>query len=168
MRENQSIIQRHAGHSHLLLSSTGSTRGAGTKLISSVRRQRPGSKERSSARQLTEHGLDPWRLILKRGLPSQPNQHKKPFRISDVGGAELLAQAAAALDTIELLAEAIQRDGATFQSRSGPRVHPGVKDMLAARSFVCKTLQRLGITDEAIKAVGRPAGGTSGWLETIR
>ena len=84
------------------------------------------------------------------------------FAITDVGGIEILAQICGALDTAELLAEAVSRDGPIFQSRTGPRVHPGVKEMLACRSFICKGLARLGILDEAIKAVGRP-GSPIGW-----
>jgi hypothetical protein len=37
------------------------------------------------------------------------------------------------------------------------REHPGLKHELAARSFVVRTLARLGLDVEAIKPVGRPA-----------
>jgi hypothetical protein len=34
---------------------------------------------------------------------------------------------------------------------------------LACRSFIVRTLQRLGIVEESIKPVGRPGGRLSGW-----
>jgi hypothetical protein len=38
-----------------------------------------------------------------------------------------------------------------------PRSHPGIRDELACRSFVTKTIQRLGLNFEAVKpSVGRP------------
>jgi hypothetical protein len=37
-----------------------------------------------------------------------------------------------------------------------------LKHELAARAFICRTLQRLGITDAAIQAVGHPTR-PQGW-----
>ena len=42
-------------------------------------------------------------------------------------------------------------------------MHPGVKDELACRGFVCRTLHRLGLNVETIKPNGRPAVGI-GWV----
>ena len=87
------------------------------------------------------------------------------YRILDVGGIELLAQACAAEDTAESLAAAIARDGHVIYSRAGvPRTHPAVKDELACRAFVDRTLERLGISIEAVKPPGRPPGGGLGWI----
>ena len=43
------------------------------------------------------------------------------------------------------------------------KMHPGVKDELACRGFVCRTLHRLGLNVETIKPNGRPAVGI-GWM----
>src|SRR5262249_60319068 len=80
------------------------------------------------------------------------------------GGAELPAQACAAKATAESLAAATARDGHVIYSRAGvPRTHPAVKDELQCRAFVCRTLERLGISIEAVKPPGRPPSGGLGW-----
>jgi hypothetical protein len=43
------------------------------------------------------------------------------------------------------------------------QMHPGVKDELVCRGFVCRTLHRLGLNVETIKPNGRPAVGI-GWV----
>ena len=79
------------------------------------------------------------------------------FAITDVGGVELLCLACQALDRAEALADAIARDGEVIHSRTGvPKTHPAVKDELACRAFVSKMLQKLGVTDEPLKSIGRP------------
>jgi hypothetical protein len=106
-------------------------------------------------RQLGQHGMALWHRV------------QSEFEIRDCGGIEILAQACAALDRAEALAEAIARDGAVIHTRSGiPRAHPGLREELAARAFVCRTLERLGINVEAIKPQGRP-GRPQGWTPEI-
>ena len=79
------------------------------------------------------------------------------YGIADRGGIELLAQAAAAVDRIESLRAAIDRDGEVVIVRGVPRAHPGLRDELAGRAFVVRTLERLGLNVEAIKSgPGRP------------
>jgi hypothetical protein len=85
------------------------------------------------------------------------------YRIEDTGGIELLAQACAALDRAEALSAAIEQDGAVLRTESGPRSHPAVKDELACRAFVARTLERLGLNVEAIKPPGRPTT-PRGWV----
>ena len=80
----------------------------------------------------------------------------REYAITDRGGIELLAQACAALDRAESLAEAIAEDGAVIRTRSGPKSHPAAKDELQNRAFVVRTLERLGLNVEAIKTPGRP------------
>jgi hypothetical protein len=81
------------------------------------------------------------------------------YDISDAGGQALLEQAAAAYDRAERLRVEIDRDGEIVRGRAGMREHPGLRGELAARSFICRTLQRLGINLEAVRmAPGRPAG----------
>jgi hypothetical protein len=105
----------------------------------------------SPPRDLGQHGRQLWDAV------------QREYGISDRGGIELLAQCCAALDRAEGLAGAIRTDGEVVYSRTGvPRSHPAVKDELACRAFVVRTLERLGLNVEAIKPVGRPTGNL-GW-----
>jgi hypothetical protein len=84
------------------------------------------------------------------------NRVQNDYRIEDVGGQELLMQACLAQDRADELAAIIDADGARVMTKNGPRAHPCLRDELAARAFIVRTLQRLGITDEVIKPVGHP------------
>jgi hypothetical protein len=91
----------------------------------------------------------------------------REFAIQDTAGIRLLFEASAAVDTIAMLGEAIRRDGAVIYSRAGvPRSHPAIKDQLAARALVVRTLERLGVTTEAVQPPGlrRDAGRGIGWI----
>ena len=113
--------------------------------------------------------------IVGKGAESPPNPPQKlgeageslwfrvqsEFRIVDVGGQELLLQACLAADRVAELAAIIDADGARVMTKAGPKDHPCLKHELAARAFICRTLQRLGITDEVIKPVGHPTRPTS-------
>jgi hypothetical protein len=79
------------------------------------------------------------------------------YDISDAGGLALLEQIAFAYERAERLRVEIDRDGEIIIGRSGKREHPGLKGDLAARSFVCRSLQRLGVNLEAVSRVGRPS-----------
>jgi hypothetical protein len=99
----------------------------------------------SPPRDLGRHGNKLWSEI------------QGAYGIDDIGGRELLAQACGALDLIEGLGEAIARDGAIVYGRAGPKAHPAVKDQIAARAFLVRTLEKLGVTSETIKpGPGRP------------
>jgi hypothetical protein len=104
----------------------------------------PASTSIEPTRKLGQPGLNLWNAV------------QSEFRIEDCGGVELLMQACLAADRVEALAARIDADGETIQTNMGLRAHPCLKDELAARSFIVRTLQRLGITDEVIKPVGRP------------
>jgi hypothetical protein len=82
----------------------------------------------------------------------------REYEVNDVAGRELLCAAAQALDRAEALSTQIAADGEILHTRGGvPRSHPGIRDELACRSFVTKTIQRLGLNFEAVKpSVGRP------------
>jgi hypothetical protein len=95
-------------------------------------------------RPLGKHGNKLWLAI------------QREYKI-DVGGIERLAQICGAVDRLEVLAEEIARDGVVIRTRSGTvRSHPGVRDEIALRSFICRTLARLGISSEPLQALGRP------------
>jgi hypothetical protein len=105
----------------------------------------------SPPRDLGQHGRELWDAI------------QREYRIADRGGIELLAQACSGLDRAEQLAEAVKADGAIIYSRTGvPRSHPAVKDELALRAFIVRTLERLGLNVEGVRPVGRPPGSV-GW-----
>ena len=99
---------------------------------------------------LGEAGADLWRRVMAE------------YQIDDVGGREMLAQACAACDRATGLAALIERDGAVLYGKGGPRSHPAIKDELACRAFICRTLHRLGLDVEPVRSVGRPGVGV-GW-----
>jgi hypothetical protein len=86
------------------------------------------------------------------------------YRIDDPAGRELLAQACEAADRVATLAEKINADGAVIETKNGPKPHPALKDELAGRAFICRTLERLGLNLEAIK----PVGGPTAWKKQQR
>jgi hypothetical protein len=88
------------------------------------------------------------------------------YRIEDIGGIELLAQACAELDRAETLAAIIARDGEMIVTRFTKKVHPAIKAELDCRAFVCRVLERLGLNVESIKPVGRPPR-EMGWKPDI-
>jgi hypothetical protein len=102
-------------------------------------------------RKLGKPGANLWRSVMSE------------FEISDAAGLEMLTMACEQLDRAQDCREQIDRDGLMFKTKSGPKNHPLLKDELAARAFVCRTLQRLGLNLEAVKPVGRPPRGI-GWL----
>jgi hypothetical protein len=83
------------------------------------------------------------------------------YRIDDAGGTARLGKACAASDRVEALAERISADGEVVNTRAGPKAHPALRDELAGRAFIVRTLERLGLNVETIKPVGRPS--KTGW-----
>ena len=103
-------------------------------------------------------GRDPPRTLLDPGR-SLWNRIMAAYQIDDEGGRELLTLACEALDRAESLRQQIQRDGEVITTRMGIRDHPALKHELANRSFVSKTLVRLGLDVEPVRAIGRPGHG---------
>ena len=68
----------------------------------------------------------------------------------------MLQQICEAADRVQELAAIIARDGPVVGTKHGPKDHPLLKHELAARSFVVRSLQRLGLDVEPVKAIGRP------------
>jgi hypothetical protein len=103
-------------------------------------------------RKLGKHGAHLWKSVLDE------------YQIDDAGAVEMLASACQALDRAERCREAIDDEGEMIRTKAmGPRDHPLLKHELAARAFVVRTLQRLGLNMEAVKPTGRPPRGL-GWL----
>ena len=88
------------------------------------------------------------------------NSVQGEYTIDDLGGVELLLQSCALADRIAALAAEIERTGLTLPTKEGVRSNPLLKEEVAARSLLIRTLQKLGITDESIRPVGRPSRGT--------
>ena len=107
-------------------------------------------REIAPSRPLGEHGQRLWDEI------------QAEYRISDAGGLAVLMQLCCALDRAEELAEAVARDGALIPSGKdgdGPlKAHPAIREELACRSFVVRSLERLGISIsvEPRRGPGRP------------
>ena len=93
----------------------------------------PTSTGASPPRKLGEHGLSLW------------NSVQSAYRIDDAGGTELLMQCCQAADRVATLTEAINRDGEVIHTRAGPKAHPALRDELAGRAFIVRTLERLGL-----------------------
>ena len=102
------------------------------------------------SRSLGNHGRSLWDRVMSE------------YEISDVGGNEMLLQACQALDRAEALRVEIERDGEVLRVRTTVKDHPALKHELACRSFVVRTLARLGLNFETVKPVGRPPQPT-GW-----
>jgi hypothetical protein len=84
------------------------------------------------------------------------------YDISDAGGIELLAQCCAAADRAEALRKRIDQDGEVLTTATGiVKDHPALKHELASRSFVVRTLVRLGLSVEPLRGPGpgRPGVG---------
>ena len=84
------------------------------------------------------------------------------YDIRDSGGREMLRQACEAADRVDEFSTIIKRDGAVVSTKHRPKDHPLIKHELAARSFVVRSLHRLGLDVEPIGRIGRPASGI-GW-----
>ena len=88
---------------------------------------------------LGEHGRSLWDRV------------QAEFDCSDVAGVEMLAQICATADLAEQLQQEIEADGAVLRVRGVVRSHPAAKDLIAARSFVVRGLQKLGLNYEPLR-----------------
>jgi hypothetical protein len=78
------------------------------------------------------------------------------YDIRDSGGQQMLQQICEAADRVHEFGAIISRDGPVVRTKAGPKDHPLIKHELAARSFIVRSLHRLGLDVEPIRAVGRP------------
>lgn len=96
---------------------------------------------------LGETGATLWHLIMSQ------------YDISDPGGLTLLEQACCAADRAKECSDIIAVDGSVISTKHGPRDHPLLRHELAARSFVVRTIARLGLDVEPVRSgPGRPPG----------
>ena len=90
------------------------------------------------------------------------------YDISDCGGAAMLEQAARATDRAENCRAAIDRDGEMIEHERGAREHPLLKAEMAARAFVVRTIQRLGLSIRARAQRPRPSRCSRVWRMTTK
>jgi hypothetical protein len=82
------------------------------------------------------------------------------YEFNDRGSYETLYQACSAADRAEKCRAAIDADGEVLKTRGSVRDHPLIKHELANRAFVCRSLARLGLDLEPVRAgPGRPPPG---------
>lgn len=83
------------------------------------------------------------------------------FEVTDAAGLEMLFQICSAADLVSEYATTITRDGGpTIRTKTGIREHPLVRHQLAAKSFVVRSLHRLGLDIIPPRnEIGRPSGG---------
>jgi Phage terminase, small subunit len=106
----------------------------------------PGATGSQPSRPLGEHGEKLWRRATAE------------YDIDDVAGVEMLTQACQALDRAEALAACIQADGEIVRTSQGIKAHPAIREELSCRGFIVRTLQKLGLNFEPVRAPGRPSG----------
>jgi len=99
----------------------------------------------SPPRPLGKHGSELWSRIVAEWI------------IDDEASREMLATACEAHDRAMTCAEIIEIDGPVVRLKTGQvREHPALRAELANRSFVVRTLARLGLAAESVKPIGRP------------
>ena len=74
------------------------------------------------------------------------------YRIEDAGGRILLEQACSAADRAKECSDIIAVDGSMISTKHGPKDHPLLRHELAARSFVVRTIARLGLDVEPVRS----------------
>jgi hypothetical protein len=81
------------------------------------------------------------------------------YVVEDAAGVEMLTQLCAALDRAEALSARVAEDGEIDRTLTGIKAHPAIKEELACRGFAVRTLQKLGLNFEPLRAgPGRPSG----------
>jgi len=95
-------------------------------------------------RKLGRHGTQLWKNILR------------GYVIDDVADIETLALACEQLDRAQECREQIDADGVVIRTKHGLKDHPLLKIELAARSYVSRAMQRLGLGTELGRSAGRP------------
>jgi hypothetical protein len=80
------------------------------------------------------------------------------FDIGDSEGLFTLEQACRALDRAERCRARIDEDGELLDIRGQLKSHPLIREETAARALAIRTVQKLGLRLEPVRAVGRPSG----------
>jgi len=87
------------------------------------------------------------------------NDIVQSYEFNDRASYETLFQACASADRAASLRDLIDSDGEVIRTKTGLKDHPALKHEIASRSFVVRTLARLGLDLEPVRArAGRPPG----------
>src|SRR5262245_37773528 len=96
---------------------------------------------------LGEAGTALWRSIMTE------------YRIEESGGLAMLEQACRAAERAKECSDIISADDSLISTKHGPKDQPRLRHELAARSFVVRTIARLGLDVEHLRSgPGRPPG----------
>jgi hypothetical protein len=107
----------------------------------------PAANGPQPSRTLGDHGRRLWDHVVSE------------FEVEDCAGIELLTQACQACDRAEALAAHVAQDGEIVRTPNGIKAHPAIREELACRGFIVRTLQKLGLNYEPLRASpGRPPG----------
>ncbi len=103
---------------------------------------------------LGKAGANLWRAIMAE------------YDIRDSGGRAMLQEICEAADRIKQFAAIIKRDGPVVHTKQGPKDHPLLRHEMAARSFIVRSLGRLGLTIEPVGRIGHPtASNKFAWMD---
>jgi hypothetical protein len=111
----------------------------------------PGPRPTTAAPPATlgQPGTNLWRSIMSE------------YALRDSGGLTMLEQACIGIDRAAEAADTVAREGITIKTPSGLKEHPAAKTELMYRSFVVRTLAKLGLDVEPVRAKGRPTTAAS-------
>jgi hypothetical protein len=116
-----------------------------------VLQSHPGPTAPAPPPELGPTGLSLWHDILA------------AYEFGDRASIETLAQCCHAADRAARCRRAIDEDGELIRGRNGLREHPLLRTEIANRSFLVRTLQKLGLDLEPThQTPGRPAGQRGG------
>jgi hypothetical protein len=83
----------------------------------------------------------------------------RDFEITDASGLAMLHQICCTVDKVTEYSATIERDGAMLRTKSGVKDHPLIRHVLSGRSFIVRSLHKLGLDIIAPRAeAGRPTG----------
>jgi hypothetical protein len=113
----------------------------------SVVAPQPAPEHPAPPGKLGETGMALWRAVVAN------------CAFDDPGSIEILYQAAAAADRAEACRRIVDQDGELIRTKAGTRSHPLLRDELNNRTFVVRSLARLGLDLEPLRSgPGRPPG----------
>ena len=84
---------------------------------------------------------------------------QREYQVDDAAGVEMLLQVCETLNRIAACEARIAKDGVMILGARGALApHPLLATVQAARTFVVRTVDKLGLSYEPIRNVGRPSG----------
>jgi hypothetical protein len=88
------------------------------------------------------------------------NDLHRDYEIIDASGLEMLRQICCTVDRVAEYSATIERDGPMLKTRAGVKDHPLIRHVQTGRSFIVRSLHKLGLDIiEPRSELGRPSGG---------